>query len=232
MLLAEHVAAGAGQIRIVGELAATAFGPDWDWWARYEAAINHAYDEFPLWSMCAYDRRVTPPHVLDDVERTHPWVSANGNHPTNPRYLAPPAFLSPSRLIAPHPVEDTPPVAEFTEPTLPAVRHAVQQANQGRLGEDELADFVVAVNEVVTNALQHGTPPLRARLWATDAGLVLSVTDQGAGPSDPLAGLLPAAHAPVGGLGMWMAYQLCDHVAVGRDPNGGFTIRLTARAAR
>lgn len=50
-LLARQVADGAGQIRIIGELPRTAFGATWDWWARYEAAINHAYDEFPLWSM-------------------------------------------------------------------------------------------------------------------------------------------------------------------------------------
>ena len=44
-LLADHVSAGAGQIRIVGELAPGSFGSTWDWWARYESAINHAYDE-------------------------------------------------------------------------------------------------------------------------------------------------------------------------------------------
>lgn len=71
-MLADHTAAEAEQIRIIGELPPSELGATWDWWARYESAINHAYDEFPLWSMCAYDTRTTPAHVLADVARTHP----------------------------------------------------------------------------------------------------------------------------------------------------------------
>ena len=70
--MAGHVRAGADRIRLVGELPATSFGATWDWWARYEAAVNHAYSEFPVWCLCAYDRRATPPAVLRDVARTHP----------------------------------------------------------------------------------------------------------------------------------------------------------------
>ena len=51
----------------------------WDWWCRYESAVNDAYDEFPLWGLCTYDTRTTPAAVLADVARTHPtFVTADG----------------------------------------------------------------------------------------------------------------------------------------------------------
>ena len=46
-LFAGHVRAGAGRIRVVGELPPGAFGAAWESWARYESAINHAYGDTP-----------------------------------------------------------------------------------------------------------------------------------------------------------------------------------------
>ena len=76
-MLAGYVAGGATQVRIVGELPAASFGPVWDTWARYESAINHAYDEFPLWSLCVYDTRTTSEPMLADIARTHPRRASN-----------------------------------------------------------------------------------------------------------------------------------------------------------
>jgi hypothetical protein len=89
------VAEGATGIRIVGELPGAAIDSGWDGWARYESAVNHAYDEFPLRSMCAYDTRTTPRHVLDDVARTHTFLATlDGGHHTNAGYIDPLTFLS------------------------------------------------------------------------------------------------------------------------------------------
>lgn len=54
---------------------------------------------------------------------------------------------------------------------------------------------------------------------------MITVTDQGQGPRDPFAGLQAAAHAPNGGVGLWLANQLCDHVAA-HHRTDGFTLRL------
>ena len=99
--MADYVAAGASDIRIVGELPPVAFGYSWDWWARYESAVNHAYAEFPVRTLCAYDTRVAPPHVLDDVRRTHPVVTGPDGVSTKD-YIEPRAFLT-----APWPVSCT-----------------------------------------------------------------------------------------------------------------------------
>ena len=60
-LFAEHVAAGARQIRIAGDVPADQVRGAWDWWARYEAAVNDLYNEFPVWSMCASNQAFSCP---------------------------------------------------------------------------------------------------------------------------------------------------------------------------
>ncbi|XVU22730.1 anti-sigma factor RsbA family regulatory protein [Actinoplanes sp. CA-054009] len=227
-LLADHVAGGAPQIRIIGELTAELFGPAWDSWARYESAINHAYDEFPLWSMCAYDMRTAPGHVREDVLRTHPRTARPGGlHVPNGTYVDPVTFLSDRRLPAPDPLQRKAPRADIAEPTLGDARQAVRDADGGRLAPDDVDDLIVAVSEVVANAYRHGRAPVRLRLWSAPDRIVVTVTDGGPGPKDPFAGLLPTGDGLEGGLGLWIAHQSCDHVAMYRDA-GGFTVRLTA----
>ncbi|MBB5957979.1 anti-sigma regulatory factor (Ser/Thr protein kinase) [Saccharothrix tamanrassetensis] len=226
-LMAGLVAGGARRIRIFGEVPRSALGATWDWWARYEAAVNHIYDEFPLRSMCGYDVRVTPRHVLDDVASTHPFVvTADGRHLTNDHYVEPPSFLSVSRPLTDYPIQLTPPLVDLIDPTPIAARQAVLDANRSGLTSEEVDDMLLSVTEVVTNANRHGSPPVRVRLWSDTERLVVTVHDRGTGPGDPFAGLLPAPNRSTGGFGLWLAHQLCHHVAFARDEDG-FTIRLT-----
>lgn len=229
-MLADYTSAGATQIRIIGQLPPAELGETWDWWARYESAINHAYDEFPLWSMCAYNTRTTPTAVLADVARTHPRAAAPGDrHLPSSDYLEPRQFLTRRTPITPDPVQLTPPPVELEDPTPAATRAAVTQLNDtvpgGILSTDKLGDLHLAATEAVTNGLRHGKPPVTVRCWAAQDRIVVTVTDRGEGPSDPFAGLQAAAHAPNGGVGLWLAYQLCDHVATHHGTDG-FTLRL------
>ena len=92
---------------------------------------------------------------------------------------------------------------------------------------EEVEDLVVAVSEVVTNAMLHGRAPTRFRVWSGPDRIVVAMTDGGAGPKDPFAGLLPIAEAGPGGRGLWIVNQSCNHVTMTRTPEG-FTLRLTA----
>lgn len=225
-LLAEYVAEGFEQVRVVGEVPAEA--ATWDWWARYEAVINEAYEEFPVWGVCTYDTRSTPSWILDDVARTHPrFAERDGAHRVSPSY-APAALLGERRVPAADPLQAGPPVFELRDPNVAFVRQALAAHHGGVLSAAAFGDFQVAVDEVTTNAIEHGLPPVTVRLWRGETRLVVTVTDGGAGPTDPAAGLLPAAKAPLGGLGLWMAYQLCDHVTFGPGEDGRCTVRLTA----
>ncbi|MEV6845780.1 sensor histidine kinase [Actinoplanes sp. NPDC051411] len=230
-MLAGHGAAGAGQIRIAGELPAS-FGPAWDSWARYESAINHAYDEFPLWSMCAYDVRTTPAPALADVARTHPRTALpDGRHPAGEAYTDPRTFLAERRPLPPDRLRATAPRADLTDPTSAQARLAVRRAAPPGLAASDLDGFLVAVTEAVTNAARHGVPPTRMRVWTDTDRMIVEVADRGDGPKDPFAGLLPAGHGHGGGLGLWITHQICDHVAFGSDERG-FTVRLTTGGLR
>lgn len=225
-LMAGLVAGGADGIRIFGELPRAAIDTSWDWWARYEAAVNHAYDEFPLRSMCAYDTRITPRHVLDDVARTHPFVATpGGGHHSNAGYVDPLAFLAGPRPMTLLPIQHTAPLLELTDPLPSAARRAVLGVTGTGLAVAEIDDLVLAVSEIVDNAVRHGRPPVTMRLWADAGHVVVTVHDTGEGPGDPFAGLLPADRQ-IGGRGLWIAHQICQ-VTLHRDETG-FTARLTA----
>ncbi|MFI5916857.1 anti-sigma factor RsbA family regulatory protein [Dactylosporangium sp. NPDC051541] len=229
-LLADHVAAGAGQIRIVGELGRPQFGPTWDWWARYESAINHAYDEYPLWSMCAYDTRATPTHVLADVLRTHPKTAGPFDwHTANAEYTDPETFLLENRPEIADPRQRTDPVADTLDQQPEESRRVVRLAGDGLVGAAKLDDLTLAVSEIVANAHRYGRPPVRMRVWTSPGRIVVTVADAGPGPKDPFAGLLPATSETSAGFGLWIAHQICDHVSMQRGPDG-FTIRLTVEA--
>ncbi|MGW5719964.1 anti-sigma factor RsbA family regulatory protein [Amycolatopsis sp. NPDC003865] len=225
-MMAALVDGGATGIRIFGEIPRTAIDTAWDSWARYEAAVNHAYDEFPLRSMCAYDTRTTPRHILDDVARTHPFVATPGGRRDNSGYVDPPAFLAGARPVAPLEIQHAAPLAVLTDPHPAAARRAVLEFGETGLPAAELDDLVLAVSEIVDNALRHGRPPVEMRIWAGPGHLVVTVHDTGQGPDDPFAGLLPAARR-IGGRGLWIAHQICSEVALYRDETG-FTARLTA----
>jgi anti-sigma regulatory factor (Ser/Thr protein kinase) len=80
----------------------------------------------------------------------------------------------------------------------------------------------------INNALQHGRPPTVLRVWAAPDRTVVHVHDNGSGPADPLAGLVPPAVGATGpGAGLWLVHQLDIDIALTRSADG-FTVRLSA----
>lgn len=223
-LFAESTEGGARQMRVVGDVPHPGTGASWDWWARYEAAVNHAYAEFPVWGLCPYDTRTTPGEVLDDVVRTHPNIaSAPGLHEPNPAFREGPAVV---RQVA-DPLEQGAPLVDLVDAPASAVREAVGAAIDGTtLSWDAAHDVVYAASEIVSNGLTHGLAPVRFRLWADSSRVLVAVTDQGSGPSDPTAGLMPTTETLTAGLGLWILHKTCDYVSMGRDADG-FTVRAS-----
>lgn len=227
-MFADHVAGGATQIRVIGELATKMFGPTWDSWARYEAAVNHAYNAYPLWTMCAYGTHTTPAPVMADVLRTHPRTAMpDGRHVANETYTDPVDYLGENHAPVPDPIQAAPPLLDLRNPGLAEARQAIRDTDPGQLSVPEVEDLILAVSEAVANAYRHGRPQVRMRLWRADDRIVVSVGDGGAGPKDAFAGLIPMGDGTNGGLGLWIVHQTCSHVSMYRDDDG-FTIRLTA----
>ncbi len=223
-LFRRHTDSGARQMRVVGDVPHPGTGASWDWWARYEAAVNQAYAEFPVWGLCPYDTRTTPADVLADVVRTHPNIaSAPGAHEVNPGFRE---GLAGTPQVA-DVLERGSPLVDLVGATAGAVREAVGEVIAGiALSEDGAHDVVYAASEIVTNGLTHGVAPVRFRLWADGSRVLVAVTDQGQGPSDPLAGLMPTTETRSAGLGLWILHRTCDYVSMGRDADG-FTVRVS-----
>jgi anti-sigma regulatory factor (Ser/Thr protein kinase) len=226
-MLAGYVAGGAAQIRIAGDVPHPGVGVPWEWWARYEAAANEVYDDFPMYGLCPYDTRTAPLEVLDHARRTHTHVvNANGERRLSPMYQNPRDFLVTAVTPWVEPMEASTPALDLSDPSPAQARDSVGRLQQiAVLGEEGLSGLLVSVSEAVTNGLLHGLPPVRLRAWAESGRIVVTVTDGGPGPADPRAGLLPGT-AP-GGLGLWLAHQMCAYVSLQRSADG-FTIRLVA----
>jgi anti-sigma regulatory factor (Ser/Thr protein kinase) len=222
-----HVAMGAGQIRIAGDVPHPGNGGRFEGWDRYESAVNTVWQDFPVWGRCLYDTATAPQAVLDIVERTHPRiVSPAGDRRASDRYQD--VLVFEGLPYAPDPLEDSTPTIELVNRSAADARHALTQIGPGRIPGTTLDDLLIGVSEAVSNAQRHGRPPATVRIWATPARIVVTVHDKGRGPADHLAGLVPAPGNTPGrglGLGLWAMHQLDIDVAL-RHADNGFTVRL------
>jgi anti-sigma regulatory factor (Ser/Thr protein kinase) len=83
------------------------------------------------------------------------------------------------------------------------------------LHEQHISGLLIAATELATNAIRHGGGTGRLRMWRTDVTLHVQVSDDGPGITDPhLAGTRPVPLTAVGGRGLWIVRQLCDHLHI------------------
>ncbi len=226
--LAEQATPGR-RIRVVGEVDFGTTAADWHEWQRYEAVINSAFAPAPLWGLCVFDTNRLPDAVLRTARETHPHLRTGAGRAVNPAYVDPASYVT-SLPVPDEPMERTPPVLAVDGIThFGELRHAVAaHLADVRAPRDLAEDFSLAVDEMASNAVRHGRAPASLRLWVTPGTLVCTVGDAGAGPTDPFAGYGPAhgEDLSAGGMGLWLARQLCDHVALRREEHGN-SVRLT-----
>lgn len=221
-----HLAMGAGQVRIAGDVPHPGNGGRFDGWDRYECAVNTVWQDFPVWGLCLYDTTTAPTAVLDVVKRTHPRIVslAGDRHPSD-CYQHTANFQG--LAVAPDPLEQAKPVIELTGSSPAEVRRALTHAGRGLVRDAVLDDLLSGTSEAVNNALLHGRAPVSVRIWAAPGRIVVHVHDSGPGPADRLAGLIPPADGAGCGLGLWLTHQLDIDVALVYEDHG-FTIRLRA----
>jgi len=230
-LAEQHAADGVKRVRVVGEVD---FGPterDWLEWQRYESVINDALAEWPLWGLCVFDTQRLPAPLIESALRTHSTLVTDGDRAPNPEFADPADYLR-SLPVPGEPLEDTAPrlaapdVSDFI-----GLRHAVAaELDRVPAPRDAVEDFLLAVDEMTSNAMRHGGPPVSLRLWVADDRIVCTISDHGPGWDDPFAGYGPAHGEDLsrGGMGLWLARQLCDHVDISSD-GAGARVRLTLR---
>jgi anti-sigma regulatory factor (Ser/Thr protein kinase) len=116
----------------------------------------------------------------------------------------------------------------MSDPSPARVRHVLTSIGHGRVSGTALQDLMIGVGEAVSNARQHGRPPVTVRIWAGSGRILIHVHDTGPGPADPLAGLVPVWARPGRrGGGLWLIHMLGLDAALIRSPDG-FTVRLAA----
>jgi serine/threonine-protein kinase RsbW len=86
---------------------------------------------------------------------------------------------------------------------------------------------VVAVNELLTNAVRHGGGAGQVRLWHADAAVVCEVADHGPGLTGPGRRDRPAVDQP-GGWGLFLADELTDSFDLQTGAEGT-TVRISTR---
>ncbi|MFC6014795.1 ATP-binding protein [Plantactinospora solaniradicis] len=117
----------------------------------------------------------------------------------------------------------------FDHGQVTAIRHTVaSHAEASGLTGTRLDDFVLAVNELITNAVRHGGGRGWLRLWRSGGTLYCLVSDTGAGIGpDRLDDRRRPAPEIAGGWGLWLARELSDEMLVRSGPEGT-TVRISA----
>jgi anti-sigma regulatory factor (Ser/Thr protein kinase) len=193
-------------------------------WARLDMALNVAIEGLPITVLCPYPAGGPE---LARVEATHPLVSTGADvHPSS-RYRRPHETVV--EYPPPPPPELAGPEAElaFDAHGLAAVRAMVVGAGSAvGLAGGRLADFVLAVNEVASNAVEHGPGHGRLRVWTTGGEIVAEVADAGRMDVRFPGVAVPPPSGPRG-RGLWLASEMCDVLQVwSGDATDGTVARL------
>jgi serine/threonine-protein kinase RsbW len=108
----------------------------------------------------------------------------------------------------------------FVGADIPSVRTLVSGlADQAGLGQTRREDFVLAVDEILSNAVRHGGGAGHLELWLADGTIWFRVSDDGPGMA-----VRPVAQSPtptqIGGRGLWIAERLSDELRISSGPDG------------
>jgi anti-sigma regulatory factor (Ser/Thr protein kinase) len=213
---------GASRARMLGE-------PPWPLdheagireWARHEAVVNIAFEGWPVTFTCPYDASELPDEIIAAAEATHPSILRSGGAGDSPSYAPPEEFCE--ELNARTPVRSGHPTLQmpFDIENLSALRTLVSDEGAAAgLWGDRLLDQTLAVDEVATNAILHGSSPARLKLWREEDELIWEVSDTGPGIADPLAGQIAPDPSALDGRGLWMARMICDALEFRCDTDG------------
>jgi anti-sigma regulatory factor (Ser/Thr protein kinase) len=224
-------AEGTKRVRVIGEVDYGTTERDWLEWQRYESVINVALADWPLWGLCVFDTQRLAGPVLESARYTHTSVVTAAGRRPNPDFVAPEEYLRALPVPAEPLERSTPRLWAPDVDDFIGLRHAVAaELATVRAPRDLVEDFLLAVDEMMSNAVRHGEPPVSLGLWIGGDRVVCTIADQGPGWDDPYAGYGPAHGDDLsrGGMGLWLARQLCDHVDIS-SAGGGAQVRLTVR---
>jgi anti-sigma regulatory factor (Ser/Thr protein kinase) len=229
--LERATSSGSGRLRVLSEID---FGPDpanWREGQRFESVFNRLMGDAPIDAICIYDRRRLDPAVVASAAATHPVLVEETRWSVNPRFQDPGAYV-PSLPLPREPFEDGDPAfAVENARTLAGLRHQLGATIAALVPDrDQQEDLHLAASEIAANAFRHGVRPVSAQVWTDGDRIVCVISDRGTSYSDPFCGFMPAHGLDLsrGGMGLWLARKLWDHVDV-LPTDQGLTVRLSTR---
>jgi anti-sigma regulatory factor (Ser/Thr protein kinase) len=229
--LERAMATGSGRLRALAEID---FGPepaDWREGQRFEAVYNRLMGTAPVHGLCLYDRRRLAPQVVESAALTHPHLVQGTAWTASPRFQDARDYI-PSLPVPREPMEDGEPFFVVHDaPSLVSLRRQLGAVIASLVSNrNEREDLHLGASEIAANAFRHGARPVSARVWTDGERLVCVIHDSGTSYTDPFGGFVPA-HGPDlgrGGMGLWLARKLWDHVDLLPGPDG-LTVRLSTR---
>ena len=196
---------------------------------RHETLLNVAFDGSGTWSLlCPYDRISLDPAVLEEAERSHPYLMEGGSRRRSTRCQDLHSMAAPFAASLAEPPETAATIVFEGTDELGRVRGWVEQhALVAGLDPQRASELVLAAHEVATNSVRYGGGGAVMRIWSELDAVVCEVRDRGQ-LENPLAGRERPGSHDLGGRGLWMANQLCDLVQL-RAADDGNVIRLYMR---
>jgi anti-sigma regulatory factor (Ser/Thr protein kinase) len=197
---------------------------------QHEALINHAFADRAVTILCPYDVEGLAATTLKDAAATHPVLIAGDREWSSEDYC-PDTVVARYNCPLPLPAG---PVAEraFDIDGLAGLRRfVVDESTRAGLSESRRDDLELMVNELASNAVQHGGGTGVVRVWVDPpvdpphrGRLGCEVTSAGR-LSDPLAGRRPVRLDDDRGRGLLLVNHLADLVRVHSDATGT-TVRM------
>jgi anti-sigma regulatory factor (Ser/Thr protein kinase) len=229
--LERATAGGSGGLRVVAEVDFGTDPADWREGQRFESVYNRLLGDAPVWALCLYDRRRLPSAVVESAAQTHPQLVRGTTWSASRRFQDPGSYV-PSLPLPREPVEDGAPVFAVDDArTLAGLRHQLGAVIASLVPDrEQREDLQLAAAEIAANAFRHGVRPVSARVWADGNRVICVISDRGTSYSDPFSGFTPAHGLDLshGGMGLWLARKLWDHVDV-LPTDEGLSVRLSTR---
>lgn len=211
--------AGDAPVWSAGEIPWECRVPAWRRaWARYEAVLNEVFRDASGRLLCLYDQRRLSDQICGHAHATHPSVA--GESGPNERYLEPSEYCArlaeeaaepaANRTFELHADRDLSQFRAALSARLPAIGLA------GRMA----ADTVLAVHELVANAIEHGGGDATVRGWREPGAAVIEVEDEGPGGVEALAGEGSPGIGDARGRGVYLARRLAHVLEYPAHPSG------------
>lgn len=207
----EGTARDGTRMTTIGQRVVGLPGTDPGYWVRLDVALDRVLEGMPVTMLCSF---LDGEAARDDAGTMHDALLVDGAQvpSTTRRDLR--------ELLADHP---QPPPPELGDPLfemdvdlegLAALRRRVRtEATLSGLGPSRVSDLVLALNEIATNGVEHGSGRPRLRLWRDARGLTGEVADSGL-TRLPFPGMLAPPPAGTRGRGLWLASELTDVLQV------------------